>query len=380
VLDVDMVRVLQQSNLLLCKFPALMPGGFSIATDVTCQKIIHNPVAARFFRIQDWGNFTHAQFPSVKILQNGKLLLTEELPIERSAWNGDEINGSRLEFIWQDGVSKSAIWNTSPLRDETGVIIGAIATFEEVTELILQKPVEDRTKELKQSSNERLQLEREVAKLERFNVIGQLAAGLAHEVRNPMTTIRGFLQLLQNKPDLLTYKSYFDLMIEELDRTNSIIHEFLSLTKNKSEDMKRQNLNDVLANLFPLIQADAFNQGKQFIFEPGDIVELDFDRNGMTQLVLNFAKNGLEAMQNGCLTINTFMDGNNIVLSVKDQGTGIKPEDVLKLGTPFFTTKENGTGLGIPTCYRIARSHCALIEVKTGSEGTTFLVRFPNPN
>jgi len=392
VLDLDVIEVLQQSNLCSGNILECMPGAFSIATDVTCHKIIHNPVAAGFFRIKDWGNFSHVQSPSVKVLKHGRLLLTEELPMEQSALYGYEITGSELEFVWEDGVSKTAIWNTSPLRDETGVIIGAIANFEEVTELIgnnrtlhsqrqaLQELVEQRTKALKQESDESLQLKRAVAKLEQMNVIGQMAAGLAHEVRNPMSTIRGFLQLLQNKIDLLTYKNYFDLMIEELDRTNSIIQEFLSLTKNKAVDMKRQNLNEVLVHLFPLIQADAMNQGKQFIFKQGDIDEIDFDQNGMTQLILNFARNGLEAMQKyGCLTIATYMERENIVLSVQDEGPGIKPEDILKLGTPFFTTKENGTGLGIPTCYSIAEKHGAQIKVETGSGGTSFLVRFPKP-
>lgn len=186
--------------------------------------------------------------------------------------------------------------------------------------------------------------------------------------------------MLQNKTDLLTYKSYFDLMIEELDRTNSIITNFLSLAKNKPTELKRQCLNKLLDNLFPLLLADAYSQGKKCIFEPGDLADLDIDTNEITQLVLNFARNGLEAMPpDGCLTINTFMDGQDIVLSVRDEGTGINTEHISKLGTPFFTTKENGTGLGLPMCYRIADRHNALIEVKTGPAGTTFLVRFPQP-
>ena len=254
----------------------------------------------------------------------------------------------------------------------------------ELTELEIQRRnfqgiVDDRTKELKYEVEKRKRIELEVAKLERLNIIGQLAAGLAHEVRNPMTTIRGFLQLLQNKTELLTYKNYFDLMIEELDRTNSIITDFLSIAKNKPKELKRKSLNKLLASLFPLLRADAYSKGKKCIFEPGDLVDLDID-NGMTQLVLNFARNGLEAMPpNGCLTMSTFMDGQNAVLSIKDEGTGIKTENMSKLGTPFFTTKEGGTGMGLPICYSIADRHNALIEVKSGPDGTTFLVRFPRP-
>ena len=247
-------------------------------------------------------------------------------------------------------------------------------------QLNLQGMIDDGTKKLKHEVEKRLRIELEVAKLERLNVISQLATGLAHEVRNPMTTIRGFLQLLQNKTDLLTYKSYFDLMIEELDRTNSMINDFLSLAKNKPAELKRQSLNMLLANLFPLLLADAYSQDKNCILEPGDLADLDIDTNEITQLVLNFARNGLEAMdKDGCLNISTFMDGQNIVLSVRDEGTGINTEHISKLGTPFFTTKESGTGLGLHMCYSIADRHNAQIEVKTDPGGTTFLVRFPQP-
>ncbi|MDR3587638.1 MAG: histidine kinase dimerization/phospho-acceptor domain-containing protein [Desulfosporosinus sp.] len=112
---------------------------------------------------------------------------------------------------------------------------------------INQGVIGDKTKELMHEVEKRERIEHEVAKLERLNIIGQLAAGLGHEVRNPMTTIRGFLQMLQNKTDLHTYKSYFDLMIEELDRTNTIITDFLSLAKNKPTKLKQQCLNELLA-------------------------------------------------------------------------------------------------------------------------------------
>lgn len=239
---------------------------------------------------------------------------------------------------------------------------------------------EKRAIELREEFEKRERIEREIAKLERLHVIGQLAGGLGHEVRNPMTTVRGFLQLLQNKEDLQPYRDYFDLMIEELDRTNLIINEFLKLTKSKQGEFRRQNLNELINNIFPLLQSDAFNQSKQCIFEPGDVLDLDMDANEITQLILNLVRNGLEAMsQDGCLTIKTYMDGNETVLSFKDQGTGIDQDSLGKLGTPFFTTKENGTGLGLPMCYNIADRHSARIEIETGSSGTTFFVRFPHP-
>lgn len=248
----------------------------------------------------------------------------------------------------------------------------------------LQEMIGEKSKELKKEMEKRVEferklstLEREVVKLERLNLIGQLAAGLGHEIRNPMTTIKGFLQMLKTKDDLYTYKNYFDLMIDELDRTNSIITDFLSLAKNKPKELLCQSLNDLLENLCTLLQADAYSQGKKCSFEPGEIPDIDIDVNEITQLVLNLARNGLEAMsQDGCLIIKTFMEGSDVILSVKDEGKGIDTEHLSKLGTPFFTTKENGTGLGLPLCYSIADRHNAQIEIKSGPDGTTFFVRF----
>jgi signal transduction histidine kinase len=102
------------------------------------------------------------------------------------------------------------------------------------------------------------------------------------------------------------------------------------------------------------------------------------DEKQIRQLVLNLVRNGIEAMsRQGELTITTSRKKDWVVLSIEDQGNGIPPEVLEKLGTPFFTTKEKGTGLGLPVCYRIAERHNARIEIKTGKRGTTFMVSFP---
>jgi len=204
-----------------------------------------------------------------------------------------------------------------------------------------------------------------------------MAAGIGHEIRNPMTTVRGFLQLLGDKEEFQQSKDYFELMIEELDRANSIITEFLSLAKNKTLDLKPLSLNCLIGNLFPLIQADAMVNDKDIIMELQDTEVLLLDEKEIRQLILNLVRNGLEAMSvGGKLTIRTFMDGEETVLAVGDEGSGIKTEDLEKIGTPFFTTKENGTGLGLATCFSISARHNAAIQIDTGPSGTTFLVRF----
>jgi signal transduction histidine kinase len=222
------------------------------------------------------------------------------------------------------------------------------------------------------------QLKEEMLRLDRLNLVGEMAAGIGHEIRNPMTTVRGFLQLLGRKKDCAGYKEYFDLMIEELDRANAIITEYLSLAKNKTIELKEQELNSIVKALYPLIQADAMRADKFAVLMLGEVADLLLDEKEIRQLILNLARNGLEAMgPGGILTIRTYLEGDKVVLEVQDKGQGITSDALKKLGTPFFTTKEYGTGLGLAVCYSIATRHKARIRVQTNSGGSVFVVEFP---
>ena len=221
--------------------------------------------------------------------------------------------------------------------------------------------------------------EQEFKRLSGLDLIGQMAAGISHEIRNPMTTVRGFLQLLSTKEDCLKYEEFFTLMIDELDRANSIISEFLSMGNTRLSNLQELNLNDVLSDITPLLQGDAFNENKQIEINTSKVPNLQLNRNEIRQLILNLYRNGLEAMESGkTLTIRTYMENDDVVLAIEDQGSGIKPEVLEKLGTPFFSTKDNGTGLGLGVCYGIAARHNAKIDIETSSSGTTFFVRFKN--
>ena len=223
---------------------------------------------------------------------------------------------------------------------------------------------------------DRVHLENEMYRLDRLNLIGEMAAGIAHEIRNPMTTVQGFLQLSRNKVGNLS-TDFIDLMLEELKRANSIITEFLNLAKNKISLKKKQNLNAIIEALFPLIQAEALRSNKQLKLDLANCPDISLDEKEIRQLILNIALNGLDAMtSNGNLTIKTYKDKETVVLQIKDEGQGINQEVLSKLGTPFFTTKETGTGLGLAICYSVAKRHDAQIEIETGDEGTTFSVRF----
>lgn len=219
--------------------------------------------------------------------------------------------------------------------------------------------------------------EQEMKRLSGLDLIGQMAAGISHEIRNPMTTVRGFLQLLSSKEDCQQYHDFFTLMIDELDRANSIITEFLSMGNTRSSDLQELNLNSILTSITPLLQGDAFNENKQVQMKLSKIPNLLLNRNEIRQLVLNLYRNGLEAMEPGkTLTISTYVEKDEVILALQDEGVGIKPEVLEKLGTPFFSTKDNGTGLGLGVCYGIAARHRAKINIETSPKGTTFYVRF----
>lgn len=223
-------------------------------------------------------------------------------------------------------------------------------------------------------------IEMEMTRLDRLNTVGEMAASIGHEIRNPMTTVRGYLQILRENAAYAKEIESFDLMIEEMDRANLIITEFLSLAKDKMVDLQPRNLNSIIRKMLPLIQAKATSKDQYIKLELDDLPDLFLDKKEIRQLIHNLINNGMESMSTpGEITIKTFAEKEKVVLAVKDQGHGIENDLLDKLGTPFFTTKEQGTGLGLPVCYRIAARHNAQIDIETGPTGTTFFVKFPYP-
>ncbi|WP_458413528.1 response regulator [Schinkia sp. CFF1] len=263
------------------------------------------------------------------------------------------IRNERIRYITQDGEERIGLLST-----EAAVIQGEECIISVITDI-----------------TEREQLEKELTRLDRLNLIGEMAAGIAHEVRNPMTTVSGFLQLAKSKQDIQL--EYIDLMLTELNRANEIIKEFLTLAKNKTSDRKLQNLNDIINALYPLIQAEAVLSNKNISLDLSDCAPLQLDEKEIRQLILNIALNGLEAMSNGgTLTIQTVSVDNVVILKIIDEGCGIDRDTLEKIGTPFFTTKDTGTGLGLAVCYSVAARHNADICIETGDDGTTFSINF----
>jgi len=223
--------------------------------------------------------------------------------------------------------------------------------------------------------------ESELVRLERLNLIGQMAAGISHEVRNPLTIVRGFLQMLEGKADSDQNKEYMEIMISEIDRANEIITDFLSLAKANAECHIHANINEIITRIFPMLQADAFNSDRNIELYLGDIPKLALNESEIRQLILNLVRNGLEeSPENGTVSIRTYQEKSQVVLAISDQGRGIPLEVQEKMGTPFITTKETGTGLGLAISMGIAKRHKAKFEFVTESTGTTFYIKFPCEN
>lgn len=225
---------------------------------------------------------------------------------------------------------------------------------------------------------EQKRLYQEMARIDQMNIVGEIAASIGHEIRNPITSVRGFLQYFNSLESLEEYQEFFDLMIEELDRANQIITEFLSLAKNKRIDLRPHNLNHIIIALSPLLRVDTINQEKYLDISLQETPDIMADNNEIRQLILNLIFNGLDAMGKGeTIHLQTAVDDNgDVLLIVEDEGCGISEEILPNIFTPFFTTKESSTGLGLAVCYSIAVRHQAFIQVESLEKGTRITVRF----
>ncbi|WAA13208.1 ATP-binding protein [Fervidibacillus halotolerans] len=226
---------------------------------------------------------------------------------------------------------------------------------------------------------ERLKMEDQLRKSDMLNVIGELAAGIAHEIRNPMTSLKGFIQLLKGSID--GYSMYFNIIMAELERIESIVNEFLVLSKPQVVHFKMFNVVQIMKETIELLHAQAMMDNIQFRtnYEEKDI-PIYCEPNQIKQVFINIIKNAIEVMPKGkFITITIAKDNSQFVkVSIKDEGTGIPKEKLKKLGQPFYTTKERGTGLGLMISYKIIKEHGGKIEVESElGKGTVFHVILP---
>lgn len=221
-------------------------------------------------------------------------------------------------------------------------------------------------------------LRTEINEMERLSLVGQMAAGITHEIRNPMAVIRGFLQLMKEK-SAQELHHYYQIVLGELDRANEIINDFLSLAQNRMSAQEEHDLHDVIHQLGPLLWADANLRGQVITFNLCEVLpKLRLNVKEIKQLILNLSRNAMEAMgKHGVLTIETRITTNAVQLLVHDTGPGIDKETLNQIFNPFYTTKSNGTGLGLSLSKNIAERHQGKITVEVHEgKGTTFIVSF----
>ena len=227
---------------------------------------------------------------------------------------------------------------------------------------------------------ERKRTEEMIRKSEKLSVVGQLAAGVAHEIRNPLTSLKGFLQLLNSKN--LGYENYFEIMQAEIERINFIVNEFMIVSNPQAvRSLEEKNLESILQSIILLLSAQANLINVQMITEyDSDIPLIKCDENQMKQVFINILKNALEAMNNGGIIRIQIknIQPNEILIRFIDQGIGIPEEQLPKLGEPFHSTKETGTGLGLMVTNKIIEGHNGRISIKSKvDQGTTVDIFLP---
>jgi len=213
---------------------------------------------------------------------------------------------------------------------------------------------------------------------EKLNVAGQLAAGIAHEVRNPLTAIKGFLQLMEAQSD--NNQTYFEIIQSEMDRIELILSELLVLAKPHELKFETIELITLIESVKTLIDTQAIMNSVHLetIYNAKNFT-IKCDQNQLKQVVINILKNAIEAMpKGGVVTIELKKHSfNKVKILIKDTGTGM-PQDILKrLGEPFFTTKEDGTGLGIMISKQIIENHDGTIHFWSDQKGTMIEVILP---
>ncbi|MCD6121115.1 MAG: PAS domain-containing protein [Spirochaetales bacterium] len=271
------------------------------------------------------------------------------------------------EFTLEERINRVISVSIMPLvRDKR--VQGNLIHIEDVTE--------------KRSKEARLR------RAENLAALTTLAAGVAHEIKNPLGSIGIHIQLIQkemrNKKMVKTemVKEYLGVITEEVDRLNRIVVDFLFAVRPMDTNLEEKNINQVVKEIFNFVQYELKESGVDLKIKLGEeLPRIKIDEKYIKQAILNLVKNSLYAMPNGgLLTVETKRSGGNVVLKISDTGSGIPDELMDKIFEPYFTTKDFGTGLGLTLVYKIVKEHLGEIAVNSKEgEGTTFTISFPIP-
>jgi two-component system sensor histidine kinase HydH len=253
--------------------------------------------------------------------------------------------------------------SASRLKDEMGREMGSVLLLRDLREI--------------------RDLQEKVRRSERLASLGRLAAGIAHEIRNPLSSIRGFAQYFMNRlKGHEEEQGYASIMVKEVDRLNRVVTDLLDFSRPKEPHRELQPLQNILSHSVKLLGPELRKKGVQVEeeYEP-DLPPALVDRDQLSQAFLNLLLNSLESIEGGGKIRITLKKGDNqhgIKVAVADTGRGISPEDLGRVFEPFFSTKRGGTGLGLAIVHQIVESHGGEVEVEsTEGTGTTFRITLP---
>ncbi|MNI00358.1 Sporulation kinase E [compost metagenome] len=302
-------------------------------------------------------------YPPEELLHHSILHML--LPEDREHWNHHfhrALNGEtysyKIPFIQKQGyqVILEAINVPIIINNE---IAGVYTICKDITE-------EERAEEL-------------LIKSEKLSIVGQLAAGVAHEIRNPLTSLKGFVQLLKGR--IHDYQHFFDIMLSELDRINFIVSEFLVIAKPQIVNYQMKDPGQILMHTIALLNTHAIMSNVEIVNKLPDTLPLiRCDENQIKQVFINVLNNSIDAMPDGGEVIvnASLSDKREMILSFIDQGVGIPEDRIPRLGEPFYTTKEKGTGLGLMVSYKIIENHQGRMFFRSElGKGTTVEIILP---
>lgn len=278
------------------------------------------------------------------------------------------------------------------LYNVVGGITGLLSQREQEQRVELQQTAQglvESNRKLQKQSELIIEIEGQLRNAERLSTIGELSAVLAHEIRNPLGSIRGTAEILRDdfRPGDRKYE-FFEILLKESDRLNRVVEDFLRIARPQPAIIADCDVLEELGNIVTLVTAEAKKRGIHLELRPATLPTVRGDREKLRQAFLNLVLNGLQATPRGrSLTISAApIQGKEggpagVEIAFADTGLGISPEALGKIFDPFFTTKEGGTGLGLATTRKIVESHGGRIEVETElGQGTLFRVLLPVQN
>ncbi len=257
----------------------------------------------------------------------------------------------------------------------TGFVTGLMSSrinFQSMRAEKNMKQLEESFTQLREQANLIVEIEDQLRQADRLTALGELSAGMAHEIRNPLGSIRGTAEILRDAlPDNNRYTEFSQILIKEVDRLNRVVEDFLNFARPTTDEQRDFKPNEILHEVLQLCWQQSTKSRIKIHWQEKPLPAAVGDAAQFKQVFLNLILNALQAMSaGGELWIETAVNAQQqIVLTFRDSGPGIPAADLDRIFNPFFTTKAKGTGLGLAITYRIIQNHCGQISVKNSSAG-----------